>query len=63
LLDVLGTPNVEQEIERRVLSTARKKEVAIVQQSGVESSLTENEMKRYLGTVLKEIKILKNIDE
>ena len=28
LLDVLGTPNVEQEIETRVLSTARKKEVA-----------------------------------
>lgn len=63
LLDVLETPNVEQEIEKRVLSAARKKEVAIVQQSGIESSLTENEMKQYLGTVLKEIKILKNLDE
>ncbi len=63
LLDVLGTPNVEQEIERRVLSTAREKEVIMVQQSGIKSSLTENEMKRYLTTVLKEIKILKNIDE
>jgi hypothetical protein len=60
---VLGTPNIEQEIERRVLSTAREKELAIVQQSGVKSSLTDNEMKNYLGTVLKEIKILKNLDQ
>ena len=63
LLDVLGTPKIEQEIERRVLSTAREKELAIVQQSGVKSSLTDNEMKNYLGTVLKEIKILKNLDQ
>jgi len=63
LLDVLKTPHVEQEIERRVLSTTREKDEILVQQSGVESSLTEKEMKYYLGTVLKEIKILKNLDE
>ena len=54
---------MDQEIERRVLNTAKEEQSVLLKQTGVEPSLTERDMKQYLGTVLKEIKILKNIDE
>ncbi|MFZ0328206.1 MAG: HAMP domain-containing sensor histidine kinase [Nitrososphaeraceae archaeon] len=63
LLDIIGTPQMDQEIERRVLNTAKEEQSVLLKQTGIEPSLTERDMKQYLGTVLKEIKILKNIDE
>ena len=63
MLDILGTPQMEKEIERRVLNTTKEQQSVLIKQTGVESSLTDRDMKQYLGTVLKEIKILKNIDE
>ena len=63
LAAVVEGPAMEQEIERRVLTSAKKQELILRQQTGVQSSLTEHEMKQYLGTVLKEIKIIKNVDE
>ena len=63
LVDVLEGPRMEQEIERRVLNTTKEQEAVLIQKTGIQSSLTEHEMKQYLGTVLKEIKILKNVDE
>jgi signal transduction histidine kinase len=63
LADVIEGPGMEQEIERRVLTTAKEQEEMLIQETGVRSSLSEHEMKQYLGTVLKEIKILKNVDE
>jgi signal transduction histidine kinase len=54
---------MEQEIERRVLNNAREEQSILLKRTGVEPSLTELDMKKYLGTVLKEIKILKNMDE
>ncbi|MRN68925.1 MAG: hypothetical protein FIO04_04420, partial [Nitrosopumilales archaeon] len=63
LADVIEGPGKEQEIERRVLTSAKEQEEMLIQETGVRSSLTDHEMKQYLGTVLKEIKILKNVDE
>jgi signal transduction histidine kinase len=63
LLDIIGTPQMEQEIERRVLNSAKEQQSVLLKETGIEPSLTERDMKQYLGTVLKEIKILKNIDE
>jgi signal transduction histidine kinase len=63
LAAVIEGPAMEQEIERRVLTSAKEQEEILTQQTGVRSSLTEYEMKQYLGTVLKEIKIIKNVDE
>lgn len=63
LLDILGTRQMKQEIERRVLITAKEEQSVLVKRTGVELSLTEYDMKQYLGTVLKEIKVLKNIEE
>jgi signal transduction histidine kinase len=63
LLLSIGTAQMKQEVERRVLEYTAEQRQALTQQTGVQPSLTEYEMKRYLGTVLKEIKVLQNIDE
>ncbi|MFL6329301.1 MAG: ATP-binding protein [Nitrososphaeraceae archaeon] len=63
LVDVLGAPKIEQEIQRRILNTVNKQRQVLREQTGVDSSLTEYDIKQYLGTVLKEIKILKDVEE
>src|ERR671921_830805 len=63
LVDVLGVARLEQEIERRAINTAKQQQSILLKQTGIEPSLTEQDMKQYLGSVLKEIKVLKNIDE
>ena len=55
LLD-LGTPYMQQEIERRVLRVIKEQQEALTEQTGVEPSLTDNEIKQYLETVLIEVK-------
>ena len=52
-LDIIGTPQMEQEMERRVLNTAKEEQSVLLKQTGIEPSLTERDMKRYLGIVLK----------
>jgi signal transduction histidine kinase len=63
LLDVLGTREMKQEIETRVLNLAREQQEILTQKTGVHSSLTEHDMKQYVGSVLKEIKVLQDVDE
>ena len=63
MVDVLGAPTIEQEIQRRVLNTVNKQRQVLIEQTGVDSSLTEYDIKQYLGTVLKEIKTLKDVEE
>jgi signal transduction histidine kinase len=63
LLDIIGTPQMKEEIERRALNAAKEQQSVLLEQTGIEPSLTERDMKQYLGTVLKEVKTLKNIDE
>src|SRR5919199_1662486 len=63
LLDIVRTPQMKEEIETRVLKTAKEQQSVLLEQTGIEPSLTERDMKQYLGTVLKDIKILKNVDE
>ena len=47
LVDVLGTPKIEQEIQRRVLNTVNKERQVLREQTGVDSSLTESDFKQY----------------
>jgi signal transduction histidine kinase len=63
LVDVFGAARIEQEIENRVLTTAKEQQSVLIKNTGIEPSLTEYDMKQYIGSVLKEIKVLKNIDE
>src|SRR5215204_5962088 len=55
LLDSIGIANMEQEIQKRVLRLAKEQEEAMIEQSGIESSLDENDMKEYLRQVINEV--------
>lgn len=59
----VGLPHIEQEIERKVITMAQRKEKDLIEETGVQPSLTTQEMKQYLSNVLKEIKLLRNFDE
>ncbi len=52
-----------QEIEKKVMAAARNKKEQLVEHSGVQPSFTEQDMKQYLTVVLKDIKIIQNIDD
>jgi signal transduction histidine kinase len=63
LLVGTGSAQMEQKIEKKVIEIAKDRSASMTEQTGVQLSLTEQDMKQYLSTVLKEIKVLKNIDE
>jgi hypothetical protein len=56
LLDKIGASEMEQEIHRRVIKITKEKLNKMTEETGVQSSLTEGEMKQYMNDVLKEIK-------
>jgi hypothetical protein len=55
LLDSIGTAHMEQELQSRVLTIAKKNSEAMAEESGVETSMTEDDMKDYLEIVMNEI--------
>lgn len=55
LVDNIGTAQMQQEIERRVLKVAREQQDVLTEGSGIESSLTEEDMKQYLEQVIEEV--------
>jgi hypothetical protein len=58
-LESIGTAQMEQELQKRVLTIAKKNSDNMVEETGVQPSLTENDMKQYLKEVLVEIKATK----
>jgi hypothetical protein len=58
-LESIGTAQMEQEIQRRVLTIAKKNSDNMIEETGVQPSINEDEMKQYLGEVIKEIKTKK----
>ena len=63
LLVGIGSAQMIQELEKKVMAAARNKKEQLVEHSGVQPSFTEHDMKQYLTVVLKEIKIIQNIDD
>ena len=63
LLVGIGSAQMEQKIEKKVIEMAKGHSASMTEQTGVQLSLTEHDMKQYLSTVLKEIKVLQNVDE
>jgi hypothetical protein len=59
LLGSIGFAHMEQEIQRRVIRMSKEYKDRLNEQTGLESSLDEDEMKEYLNVVLKEIKVKK----
>ena len=56
LLDSIGLAHMEQEIRKRVLSLAKEQEETMIEQTGIRSSLDEDDMKEYLEQVINEVK-------
>jgi hypothetical protein len=55
----IGTAQMEQELQKRVLTIAKKNSENMTQETGVQPSLSENDMKQYLEEVLQEITVRK----
>jgi hypothetical protein len=58
-LESMGTAQMEQELQKTVLTIARKNSDIMTEETGVKPSLNEDDMKQYLEEVLKEIKTKK----
>ena len=58
-LENMGSAQMEQELQKRVLTIAKKNSDIMTEETGVEPSLSEDDMKQYLEEVLKEIKVRK----
>lgn len=59
LLDSIGKAQVEQEMEKKVIMIATAQHAAMADQTGIQPSLRDEDMKRYLDTVIKEIEVEK----
>ena len=55
LLDSIGTAQMEQELQTRVLTIAKKLSGKMEEETGVEVSMTEEDMKEHIEMVRKEI--------
>jgi hypothetical protein len=56
LLDSIGSSQMQQEIENRVLDMTKKQQDEMIKETGLSSSLSEEEVRQYVDLVLKEIK-------
>ncbi len=55
LLDSIGTAEMEREVQKHVLIAAKKASASMEQESGVEASMNEGDMKEYVELVIKEL--------
>jgi hypothetical protein len=55
LLDSIGTAQMEQEIQKKVITLTKQNQERLAEESGIQPSLTEDDMKSYLQEVIKEI--------
>ena len=55
LLDSIGTAHMEQELQSRVLTITKKNSDAMAEETGVETSMTEDDIKNYLEIVMNEL--------
>ena len=55
LLDSIGTAQMEQELQSRVLTITKKLSDKMAEETGVEVSMSENDVKEHIDMVMKEI--------
>jgi hypothetical protein len=58
-LQSIGTAQMEQELQKRVLAIAKKNSDIMTEKTGVQPSLSDDDMKQYLEEVIREIKVRK----
>src|SRR5712692_5727903 len=56
LLDSIGMAHMEQEIQKRVLAFTKQNQDRMAEETGIQSSLTEEDMREYLQQVIEEVK-------
>lgn len=55
LLDSIGSAHMQQETIRKITNIAKEQQQILTEQTGVESSVDENDMKQYLEEAIKEV--------
>ncbi len=55
LLDSIGMAQMEQQIQKRVIALTKQNQDRMAEETGIQSSLSEEDMKQYLQQVIKEI--------
>jgi hypothetical protein len=60
LLHSIGTAQMEQEIENRVIRITREQQSNMIKETGIESSINDEDIKKYLAEVIEEVKGIKD---
>jgi hypothetical protein len=58
-LDAIGTSQMEQELQRRVIAIYGNTKNSMLNETGISSSVDENDVKSYLQEILQEVKVEK----
>jgi hypothetical protein len=56
LLDSIGMAQMEEEIQKKVITFTKRNQDRMAEETGIQSSLTEEDMKEYLEQVIREVK-------
>ncbi len=56
LLDSIGSAHLEQEIQRRVIAMTRQNQDILENETGIEPSLNEDEVKEYFNGVIEVVR-------
>jgi hypothetical protein len=56
LLDSIGSADMELQIQKKVMTVTKDLLENTIDKSGIQPSITEDDMKQYLGQVLSEVK-------
>ena len=59
-LDAIGSAEMEQEIQKKVLRFSKRTKALMEDETGISTSVDDEDIKRYLDDVLIEIKAMKN---
>lgn len=60
LLHSIGTAQMEQEVENRVIRITREQQSNMIKETGIESSISDEDVKKYLAEVIEEVKGVKD---
>jgi len=63
LLVSIGSAQLRQKLEKKVLQDASQEVEEMMKRTGIQPSLTENDMRVYLNVVIKEIRVLQGLEE
>ena len=56
LLDSIGTAQMEQEIQKKVIEFTKRNQERMAEKTGIQPSLTDEDVRAYLEQVIKEVK-------